>query len=1254
MKARLAGLLRARRNGVSEVVGTLFLLVMTVAFFSLIMLWVYGFDNPEGEAYVNLFPGMERIDSQNANVTIIHRGGETLTGNSVDIRISVQNESFGTLLGPYNYQNGSGGEEKWSVGGTWAMVFSTVPEDAFVELSVYDTSRQAVLLRTELQRGYRVGADAPPILGVPVVLPDDQVYADGSDKFYLQAVAVDYNGDLPDNGVRADLTPIWSGLGNVVLEYKGFDTYRSGWVTVPAAATPGKKTIEVTATDGKGYTDTNYATITIKTSSDNQPPIVTIVSPTSAEIAAGRIQQIAATYTDPSGVDISTVELYVWENGVPLDTSTKTVSELLTSYTPLTGFQESSLYHVNVSIEDTEGLRGYAEMIFRVSSYSQPGNPRGETAFDVMNKQWVSTTVFEHDDYIRIQLWSAIIPRMDDSELRLTKTDSSNIYMFKDRFEPNLTIPPSGSNPWYIYDATIDIKTDGSYGGPIAPGFYCLQMQVRYYDNNVNYINQIFVTIKYEDGSLPDTGGFMTFNTTGKWSSPTVYFDHNEHIYIQIVTAENLEWEKWTGTPPVHYICTINRAIVTIKEVYGDNILYTEIPRYHITYAGTGLGGHIYRMAVDLNDTIGGGHFFSSSNWYPIEVSVETQIQHIKFKRIWTTYDIAFQAGDQIRINRPCDIGLAKNDVIIYHEDDTTTEMNKTVIFGETLFIYIKVWNYGEVDITNAKVQVWAISKGVALDYWELTSDDNFNDPNDNDKLDAVSPGNDFVWTILTWNTSRTGYDQSTLENASMKVSVSILTPLKGGYGSDPILESEYDNNEVIRGLLEDSDGDLKIEDTGYASPSEVDVGILEILMDRLYFTASDGNVHIVGINVTLTGTAQDSDVTRVALYQDVNLNSRVDYEDRLAAEGTFVGGVWRAAENWVLYDGYSMQYLLIFDISDAAVSGRTLGTSIAVIDDVYVEEPGNIIDPAFPYASGIATISSNQNDLDGSGSGPAAAFRDSYLVYTLDLTAYNRNNGKKFEGALTITGLRMDVTGWANVTDIWLLDDTGEVIQYAIPAATVTFSGLKYTITAATGRTIYVAMNVMADAAPGEVIGIDIDRTDVTLSSTQDRVLNTFGITLTTVVQMMSDYFEYKVGNPVLEPTFWDALYGMNIGSTDSSVDIYTYGITVSWDDPDKPQWVSRIYIDGQLVFEATGVTHQGNGQLLYFTSPIKLTNTDMSFRIEFNDQVIHKQWGMGNKWNDNNIYFDWAFWDESETNGGKYVEIKGGPHYNVSWTNY
>jgi len=1252
MKLKPLGPSKARDDGVSEIVGTLFLLVMTVAFFSIILLWVYGFDTPENETHVNLFPTMDRIDSENANVSIIHRGGEPLDGGHVSIVISVQNDSYSHLLGPFKYQNGSGGMDKWKVGGVWSKEFPVMPEDAQIDLRVIDVAGQSILLSTQLQRGMGTGADAPPILGVPVFLPDSDLMTKGSDTFYLQAVAVDYNNDLPTTGVVADLTPIWPGLGNVVLEYQGFDTYRSATINVPPAAIPGKKSILVTATDSKGFTDTNYATCVVKTDSeDNTPPLVLITSPTSGEIAAGRIKHIAATYTDEDGVDKDTLILNVWEDGVPLDTSTKVATDMVVTYKPFTGFTDSSLYHVNVSIEDNTGLRGYAETIFRIGAYSQPGNPRGETAFDVMDKNWTSTTVFKHDDYLRVQLWSAIIPRMDDSEIRLTKSDASNVYLFKDRFEVNLTVPQGGSNPYYIYDAIIDLKNDGTYGSPIEPGYYALLIKATYYDNNVNYINQLFIAIQYEDGSDPDVGNFLTFNTTGRWSDDTVDFDHNEHLFIQVVTENNLEWERWTGTPKVHYICTVYRAIVTIKEVYGDNILYAEIPAYDIQYAGTGMGGHLYRMYIDLNETLGGGTFFSATNWYPIEVTLETMIQHIKFKRIWTTFDTAFQVGTQIRIHRASDIGLLKNDILIFHEDDTTTEMNRTITFGETLMIYIQIWNHGEIHITNAKVEVWAISKGVALDYWDLTTDANFQDPNSNGMLDAGDSEYNYVETILPWNTTRTGYDQSTLENASIKVSISILTPIMGGIGSDPILEDDYSNNEAIRGLVEPADGDLTILDTGYITPSEVDAGVRNIVIDRLVFAATDGNVFITDINVTLTGSAVDSDVSRVALYHDENWNGRVDPEDVLSSQGTFTAGVWQSSENWVIFTDQSTQYLIVYDMSDIAVSTRTIGSSISVNTDVVVASPGQIISLGFPYSSELAIITSNQNVLDGVGYGPTAAFRDTYLVYGLDLTAYNRIVSKQFEGSLTVMSIRIDVTGWNNLTDIWLVDEDENILGYRSPAGTVTFNSLNFTISAISSRQMDVVLKIAPDTAAGEVIGIELDKNDVTLSSVIDSVENTFNIKMTTTVNIMSAFFEYKVGDPELEAAFWDTLFGMNIGSTDSSVEVILYGITVSWDDPDKPQWVDRIYIDGELVFLATGVAHDGNGLLLYFEEPITLTDTDMSFRIEFNDQVIHKQWGMGNKWNDNNIYFDWHFWDDSVTDGGQYVEITGGPNYKVSW---
>ncbi|MCK5252199.1 MAG: type IV pilin N-terminal domain-containing protein, partial [Thermoplasmata archaeon] len=235
-------------QAVSEVVGTLFLLVMTVAFFSSILLWVYNFDTPDSEARVVLFPTMERMDSDTTNVSIVHRGGEPIPKGSPYIILNVQNATDSSIIGPFNYSDGWQEPGDWRLGDRWSHVFTGVPEDARVVVQVIDRAQETVVLRTELQRGLFSGGDARPIVGIPVVLPSDTVVATGKEEFYIRAIAADFDNDLPDNGLVADLRPVWNGLGTVYLTHRGFGVFESPMITLPAAAFPGEYNINVTAT----------------------------------------------------------------------------------------------------------------------------------------------------------------------------------------------------------------------------------------------------------------------------------------------------------------------------------------------------------------------------------------------------------------------------------------------------------------------------------------------------------------------------------------------------------------------------------------------------------------------------------------------------------------------------------------------------------------------------------------------------------------------------------------------------------------------------------------------------------------------------------------------------------------------------------------------------------------------------------------------------------------------------------------------
>jgi hypothetical protein len=1244
MKIKPFGSRKTRDDGVSEVVGSLFLLVMTVAFFSIILLWVYNFDSPDSETRVVLYPTMDRINTTSANITIIHRGGEPMSENAAQIIVTIQNSTTSRLVGPYNYSDGWEQPGDWSIGDTWYHIFDDCPEDSQVVIQVVDRTEQKLVLRSELQRGIFTGGSAAPIIGVPIVLPDDEVIANNKDTFYIRAIAADYDNDLPDTGLVADLTPIWPGLGSIILEHRGFGVYESTTVTCPTTARPGQYNLNVTATDSKGHTDTNWASITIK-SPDVSPPLVIITNPTSGEIAAGTANRIMASYTDPNGIDVKTVTMKVWEDGIPLDTTSKIVTDSRVTFKPFGGFKTSSLYRVNVTVADNNGNVGDAETVFRMSTYSQPGNPQGETSFDLMDRNWTFTTMFWHDDLIRVQLWSEVLQQVDFSELRLVRTDSSNVYIYKDRFQPNLTVPPpSMSFPFYVYDATIDIQTGGAYGAPVPPGYYYLEIIAEYAADGLVFNDKITIAILYEDGSMPNPGNFLTFNVTGIWTSDTTDFNWQETLYIEVHTENPLE-EGDTK---------LEMAIISISEIYGDNILYKELPPSQVTYMGLTPDGHVYRMSVPLTGTLDGAQWFYGANWYPVEVAMQVVTWHwrphpvfgFKLKK---SSDIAFEAANQIKITRPADIAVSEDYITIYHSDGTTLDVNATVSFGEDLFINVTIWNYGEVDVYDVDLRIWAISQGVTLDYWELDKTSNFFDPNYNGVLDAAAPNN-YVNIEVTWNTSKTGYDQFTLERAKIVTHVDITAPVIGGYGSPPIPEINYNNNDAEVELVPESVGVLTLSNPGFITPASVDVGRMFFQVDEILMSASGGGVRLLGMNLTLTGTARDSDVGIARVYRDLNWNGYLDPGDFLVDQDVFTGGSMKVDVAMFIRDGRSLRFFVIYDIAPAAVAGRTLGSSIDTVTDIYVDPTASVNPVGFPLTSEISTITGNVNELTGKVVGPASAFPGYPVVYRLDLNGFNTDPIKPLEGTLTITDIRIHVTGSASIQLVWLLDHNLDIMGFQPAAPTVDFVNLAYVVPAWWTRPLYVVLNVDPSTTSGTIVGISIKDVDVRLSTPMDLVDPALDLTIDSTIAVMSDYFEWRLGDPLLELDN-TAIYNMNMASNDPTVPIQIAGLFVEWSAPDMPAYTVRVYVDGVLKFEDDGLNHIGNGIYIPFDSPADLDGLDKSFRIEFNIHVTKKQ-PKKKIYNDNSFLFTWVFGDGSSTTGGQYVMIDGyEDKYDIFW---
>jgi hypothetical protein len=547
------------------------------------------------------------------------------------------------------------------------------------------------------------------------------------------------------------------------------------------------------------------------------------------------------------------------------------------------------------------------------------------------------------------------------------------------------------------------------------------------------------------------------------------------------------------------------------------------------------------------------------------------------------------------------------------------------------------VRNLGMVDIYNARVDVAVVSDGVAIEQWTLDTDSelDFYDPNYNGWLDATA-GVAYVSAEILWDTSMGGYPQAVLDAALIRVHIEIVEPVIGGYGSHPIPETNYDNNDAEKRLVPLSTGHLTITTDGYATPATLDVGEQTFLVMRLRATAG-GAVRVIGINVTLTGTATATDISRVAVYRDTFENGALDRGDRLLSQGVFAGGVFKATDNTLVQDASSVVYLIVYDISGTATATRTCGARIAVSTAFNVQPPAYVVNSGYPLNSGMATISANANTLTGAISGPTGAFLETTTRYTIVWTASGT-------GSLTITQLTMTVTNPTWMYAIRLLDNYGQVIQEQTSAATVTFTNIAYCVRAGSPRTMYVELDLNDVGTEGSNVGISISKTGPVLSCAADSVSNSLSLSKTSTIRTMAYFFVYGAGGPTLEKIGRMLISDVNIGTSDATVRIKLEAVSFTWTQSAIPNYISRLYIDGGAVFEDDGVNHMGKGVTVPLAYSVDLSSTMKAVRMYFDTYVT----GKGNQ-GKNTITITWYFSDGSSSTGGKVISCKNA---SASWS--
>ena len=220
-------ILREETLGVSEVLGTILILGMTVTLFSTVILWVSSFPTPQVQTRSDISSSMQPIYGAGGlvvgvNITLTHLGGEALQPASTVFYITDQPSSgpastdvatlhrFNAFLAvPSGLIDGS--DSVWSTGERWLYLNQAFrPSDA-ITITIVDNSRSLVVWSGPMNPA---AGTRPPVFmnvwasGSPAGGGPSAVYAGSG--FYLYADVVAPDNNLNPNSVYATITA-WYG-----------------------------------------------------------------------------------------------------------------------------------------------------------------------------------------------------------------------------------------------------------------------------------------------------------------------------------------------------------------------------------------------------------------------------------------------------------------------------------------------------------------------------------------------------------------------------------------------------------------------------------------------------------------------------------------------------------------------------------------------------------------------------------------------------------------------------------------------------------------------------------------------------------------------------------------------------------------------------------------------------------------------------------------------------------------------------------
>jgi len=286
--------------GVSEVIGTILILGMTVTLFSAVLIWVYTIPTPTPNIKVDFVGQLEPIYRtgvwDGVNITVRHNSGEALQFSTTKLYLTIQVgtnrhvdqfSNVGKITIPPYYASPAdnnkpyglidGSDNIWNAGERWFYTNHKITQTDTVEVMIVDTGKSVLLWRATLQglaglnppvfvdkwadKDPTTSIREPPATGV---------------QFYVYANVIDPDGDLNKQSVYATFAAFFgipdfrnqpwkmrdNGTGGDQVANDGIFTLTGSWLKPVNMSWDGSVVI-FNATDMQGHKTTARMTLTV-------------------------------------------------------------------------------------------------------------------------------------------------------------------------------------------------------------------------------------------------------------------------------------------------------------------------------------------------------------------------------------------------------------------------------------------------------------------------------------------------------------------------------------------------------------------------------------------------------------------------------------------------------------------------------------------------------------------------------------------------------------------------------------------------------------------------------------------------------------------------------------------------------------------------------------------------------------------------------------------------------------------------------